>query len=232
MRVDLDKLERERSKRNSVRTNIEQVLRRVDNFLMQRASGAADISYPPRLTSPLPPGRKKGESIADALLRTRRQISAEQAELLRVRTAPPTPDEIKIGIIESVDRLAKEGRPSVTASDGRVELHWIDVQMHASPGSALSAPSGSASKMLAWLFREPLLKRLLREVEGNEDGIPSADRPRLIREAEGRILGLEVAEERLVMAALEQGLECHRRIDASPWAILGFVEEAVAEAAE
>jgi hypothetical protein len=46
VRADLDKLERERSKRNSVRTNVEQVLRRVDVFLMQRASGAADISYP------------------------------------------------------------------------------------------------------------------------------------------------------------------------------------------
>jgi hypothetical protein len=44
---------------------------------------------------------------------------------------------------------------------------------------------------------------------------------------------LEIAEERLVMAALEQGLECHRRIDANPWAILCAEPEAVrAEAAE
>jgi hypothetical protein len=54
-----------------------------------------------------------------------------------------------------------------------------------------------------------------------------------IREIEARILTLEVAEERLVMAALDAGLEVHRRIDASPWAILYADEEAVhAEAAE
>jgi hypothetical protein len=42
---------------------------------------------------------------------------------------------------------------------------------------------------------------------------------------------LEVAEERLVMAALDAGLEVHRRIDASPWAIL-YADEEVAHAAE
>jgi hypothetical protein len=44
---------------------------------------------------------------------------------------------------------------------------------------------------------------------------------------------LAVSPERLVMRALEQGLEVHRRIDASPWAILYAEPEAVrAEAAE
>ena len=38
--------------------------------------------------------------------------------------------------------------------------------------------------------------------------------------------------QRLVMAALDQGLEVHRRIDASPWAILYGGAEAHAEAAE
>jgi hypothetical protein len=82
--------------------------------------------------------------------------------------------------------------------------------------------------MLAWLFRKELLKKLLAAVDDVEVGIPSADRPRLIREAEGRVYALEVVEEKLVLAALDAGLECHRRIDASAWAILGYgVEEAV-----
>jgi hypothetical protein len=64
-------------------------------------------------------------------------------------------------------------------------------------------------------------------------GIASRERPRLIRAAEARIFALEVGEERLVVAALEQGLEVHRRIDASPWAILLADTEPVrAEAAE
>jgi hypothetical protein len=77
-----------------------------------------------------------------------------------------------------------------------------------------------------------LKKRLLSAVEDVHGGIPSAERPQRIRAAEERVFALETAEERLVCQALDAGLECHRRIDASPWAILGFVEEAVAEAAE
>jgi hypothetical protein len=69
--------------------------------------------------------------------------------------------------------------------------------LYAGPGGALSAPSGSASKLLCAL---------------------------------SRILALEVAEERLVMAALDAGLEVHRRVDASPCAILYAEEEAAAPA--
>jgi hypothetical protein len=119
--------------------------------LIQQASGAVEIAAPPRLTGPLPAGRKKGESIADALLRVRREIAAAQGELMRVKAAPPPKDEVQIAIIQEVDRLAAEGRPVVTTSDGKVELHWPDVQMYASPGATLSAPSGSASRLIAWL---------------------------------------------------------------------------------
>ena len=41
-----------------------------------------------------------------------------------------------------------------------------------------------------------------------------------MRALEARIYGLEITEERLVMAALDEGLEVHRRPDASPWAVL------------
>jgi hypothetical protein len=233
VRVDLDKLERERSKRNSVRANTEQVVSRLNNFLMERASGVSDVSYPPRLTS-VPVGRRKGESTTDAILRVRREISAATGELMRIKSAPLPKEEVQLALIQEVDRMASGGTPQVSVEAGRVTINWPDIQMYASPGSALSAPSGSASKMLAWLFRKELIKKLIAEVEDNEDGIPSADRPRLICEAEARIFGLEIVEEKLVMAALDAGLEVHRRIDASPWAILGYgAEEAVpAETAE
>jgi hypothetical protein len=54
-----------------------------------------------------------------------------------------------------------------------------------------------------------------------------------MRDAEARILVLEIAEERVVCEALDAGLEVQRRVDASPWAILYAEQEAAhAEAAE
>jgi hypothetical protein len=113
-------------------------------------------------------------------------------------------------------------------------VHWPDVQPYAAPGGALSAPSGSASRMLAALFGDQLKKLLVGSVDDIKGAILSAERPKRVREVEAHILALEVAEERLVMAALEEGVEVHRRIDASPWAILYADEEeaALAEAAE
>ena len=58
VRTDFDLLERERSKRNSVRANTEQVVSRLNNFLMERMSGASDIAPPPKLTS-VPAGRRR-----------------------------------------------------------------------------------------------------------------------------------------------------------------------------
>jgi hypothetical protein len=233
VRVDLDRLDKERSRRNGLRANCEQVLRQIDVFLMTRASGAGDFAAPPRLTK-VPAGRRKGESIADALLRTRREIASAQGELMRIKAAPLPADEIKLAIIERIDALAKAGAPAVVTEGGKVTVHWPDVMQYGVPGEALTAPSGSASKLMAWLFREPLLKKLIAGIEDNEDGVSSGERPQRVREVEERIFGLEIAEEKLVCQALDAGLEVHRRIDASPWALLdlGVVEKAVAEAAE
>ena len=87
--------------------------------------------------------------------------------------------------------------------------------------------------MLAALFPEQLKQLLTAGIVDSKNSVSSADRPRLIREAETRILALEVAEERLVCEAIDAGLEVHRRVNAGPWAILhSGAEESVAEAAE
>jgi Semialdehyde dehydrogenase, NAD binding domain len=128
--------------------------------------------------------------------------------------------EVDICLMSAGAAVSKEWSPKIAAA-GAV-------------GGALAAPSGSASKMLAALFPEQIKNLLLTGVEDVAGGIPSAERPQRIRDAEARILALEICEERLVCEALDAGLEVHRRIDANPWAIL-FAEppEAVrAEAAE
>jgi hypothetical protein len=130
--------------------------------------------------------------------------------------------------------MASEGKPHVSVDAGRIAIHWPDVMPYAVPGAALSAPSGCASKMLAALFPEEMKTLLVAGVKDVKGAVASAERPRLLREIEAHVLALEIGEERLVMAALDEGLEVHRRIEASPWAVLygGVEEEGIAEAAE
>jgi hypothetical protein len=231
VRTDLARLEGERQKRNSTRTNTEQVVSRLNNSIMQFFSGAAEVERPPWPSEV--PAARDGESVADALMRLRHEIAVAQGELLRIKAAAPPASEVKAALEAEVDRLAGNGAPQIAIEAGRVVVHWPDVQPYAAPGSALSAPSGSASSLLCALFPAQLKKLLTAGIVDTSGGIPSRERPRLIRAAEARIFALEVGEERLVVAALEQGLEVHRRIDASPWAILLADTEPVrAEAAE
>ena len=230
VRTDLARLEGERQKRNSTRTNTEQVVSRLNNSIMQFFSGAAEVERPPWPT--VVPAARDGESVADALMRLRHEIAVAQGELMCLKAAPPPASEIKAAIEAEVDRLAAAGAPQIAIEAGRVVVHWPDVLRFAVPGQALSAPSGSASQLLCALFPAQLKKLRTAGIADTRDSIPARSRPRLIREAEAHILALEVGEERLVVAALEQGLEVHRRIDSSPWAILLADVETVREAAE
>jgi hypothetical protein len=217
-RADLGKLEVERSKRNSVRSNVEQTVSRLNNFIGELFSGASDITRPP--WPDVVPRPAEGESLTDSILRLRREISIAQGELQCLRAAPPPAAEIKATIEAEVDRLAAAGAPQIAIEAGRVVVHWPDVLRFAVPGQALSAPSGSASQLLCALFPAQLKKLLTAGIVDTSGSVSSRERPRLIRAADAHVLALEIAEERLVVAALDAGLECHRRIDASPWAIL------------
>ena len=230
-RADLDKLELERSRRNAARSNVEQTCSRLDNFIMQRASGADDTATPPWPSNV--PGPNAGENLTDAILRLRHEIGIARGELQRIKTAPLPAAEVRAQIATDVDRMASDGIPRVSVDAGRVTVVWPDVMQFAAPSGALSAPSGSASKLLCALFPAELKKLLTAGIVDVKGAIPSADRPQRIREAEARIFALEVGEERLVMAALEAGVEVERRFDASLWAVLcAGAEETVAEAAE
>jgi hypothetical protein len=203
----------------------------LNNFIGELFSGAIEVERPQWPTAI--PGARDGEALTDAILRVRSEIAETRAQLVAVRTAPPPASEAKAVIEAEIDRMASTGRPHVSVDGGKIAINWPDVMRYAVPGAALSAPSGSASKLLCALFPTELKKLLTAGIVDVRGSIPSTERPRLIREAEARILALEIGEERLVMAALEQGLEVHRRIDASCWAILyAGAEEAVAEAAE
>ena len=229
----LDRLEKERSKRNSVRANTEQICSRLDVFILSRFSGAGDVTYPPQIT--VRPALRDGESVTDAILRLRDEISRARGELSRVRAAPLPADEIRAAVFEQVDRLAKEGEPRLSIEGPVVRLQWPDVQYFSAPGQALVAPSGGASKLLRWLHRDAIIERLTANVVDAPHAIPAGERPARIRALEERLFVLEVEEEYFVAQAIAAGLEAHRRPDASPFAILGWglqPQLPVAEAAE
>src|SRR5262245_17843864 len=86
VRADLDKLERERAKRNGIRNNTTQIVSRIDNFLGELFSGAVDIA-PPQWPSPVP-GARDRQSLRDAIWRWRSQAGIARHELTRIQAAP------------------------------------------------------------------------------------------------------------------------------------------------
>jgi hypothetical protein len=95
-------------------------------------------------------------------------------------------------------------------------------------GARGGAPSGGGSKFTAWLFRDMLLARLFEEanvVTDDAPGIDAASRSLAVEHLEAEILALERQEESLVEAAIAQGIEVHRRSNASALAILGLTRD-------
>lgn len=230
-----DKLERERSRRNSVAANTGQVVSRLTSFIEAWWMGSlSNIVEPPRIA--VTPRLLDGETAIDAVMRLRSEINQTRGELAKVQAAPLPANEVRAALIDAVDRMAEQGRPRIAIEGTRATVTWPDQQEFAAPGQALAAPSGGASKLMAWLHRDQIITQLTATLVDVVPGaIPAAERPGRIRELEENLFALEVQEEYFVGEAIAAGLECHRRVDASPWAILGWGlarEEALSEAAE
>jgi hypothetical protein len=165
---------------------------------------------------------REGEDLAAVITRVRRDISRAQAELTRVKTAPPTPAEAKSAVRAEIERLALLGKPSLQINGNKIAIHFLDQQMHAAPGQAFVAPSGSASAMLCWLFGDQIIKHATANLDQIEGGISTADRKRKVAELEAELFQLETDEESLVAQALDAGMEAHRRVHASGFALLGL----------
>jgi len=213
-----DRLNRLRSERNSLRGNVEQTLSQLNTAIMTAVGQDKPIYGTPVNTDAKP---HEGETIGAAILRVRGEIMRVRAELIALKEAPLPADEVKAAIVAEVDRLANEGAPRLDLREGKVKVRWPDVQEFAAPNTAFSAPSGSASRLAAWLFRDQLVEKLTAGVDGLE-GIPAAERPGLEKELRVALLQLELEEESLVEQAIAAGLEVHRRFDTLPFALLGL----------
>jgi hypothetical protein len=224
--AELEKLGAERAKRDGMKANAEQVLSGLNNFMgtlgidLPNAGGlrAANVTATPN----------KGENLADAIGRVRSEIGDAKGELQRTKIAPPTPEEIKEQLRQHVQALVLAGTPTFTVDGGRVVVYWPDTPtLGGARGEAISAPSGSASRLLACLFPDKVFELLCAGVDDVKGGISAAARPLIVAELEDKIMELEQIEEALVTQAIAAGLEVHRRSSASGWALLGIAQPAM-----
>ena len=201
MQGELQKLNEERMRRNGIRGNAEQVIAQL------RYRALAGDNLPGALLgcrpfSGAPAQPNAGETIADAVKRVRRELVQAQGELTQVRAAPLTAEEIKAHLTAEIDRMAANGQPQFDFADGKVQMVLADQQLYGGANTALAAPSGSAGRLLAWLFRDQLVRAVTTAADAVVGGISHVDRTRRIRELETHILALEHAEESLVVAGV------------------------------
>jgi hypothetical protein len=222
---DLGRLERQRSQRNSVRSNVGQTVSRLSNFIPLLTGGVgATVQWPPRGVRPNGGAQpNEGETLADAVLRVRGELAAVQREIAAVRSAQPAAAEVKAAVRAEIERKARAGMPRVSMDGGKVAIVWPDVMLYAAPGTAMAAPSGSASDFACWLFKDQILKRFAAHEGELSGGISAAERAGRIAALERQAFAFELEEESLVEQAIDAGIEVHRRIDASPFAVLGIV---------
>src|SRR5262245_58277240 len=173
-RAALQSANDERTKRQGLRGNAEQVLAQLRHtFLAGDGVGGpyGVCAYGGAKAEP-----RNGESLADAILRVRSALGRLQSELAAVRAAPPSAQEARAQIVAGVERLAERGRPQLSLAAGRATLQFADVLQHGTPGSALSAPSGSASALLCWLFRDDIIRLCTAQLDDAAGGLSAAER--------------------------------------------------------
>jgi hypothetical protein len=225
LRAQLQRIDRERAVRQATKQNLDQTISTLrEVFLL-----GGKLTFPVHEVH-VDARPQNGEDLKAAILRTRDEISAAQSELAAVKRALGTIEELGVELLMQLSRKAAAGRPRINVNAGKMSIGWPDVINLAPKGTALSAPMGSCSDMLCWLHEQEIAKKLVADLiaalpEGG--GITEAERTARIAEIEAAIARLEHEEEALIEQALAAGIEVHRRVNASPWALLGIAPGSV-----
>jgi hypothetical protein len=214
---DLKNRSNERDKRNSVRSNCEQIKSQLDSQFLptlntKRLRAVTIVAV-----------LGKGENLTDKILELRGAITAKHSQLQQLKASHLPPNEIEAKLIADIDRLAKGGSPHVNL-EGKVDIRWVDQNIYAAPNSPLVVPAGSVSAMFA-RFQPDRMLEILKESIGFANikgGIPQAEREPRMEKLAADLIALERQEECFVVMALAAGLEVHRRPYASGFAILGI----------
>ena len=227
LRVQLQRLDRERAVRQATKQNLDQTISTLREIFILGG----------RLTFPvhevhIDAQPRDREDLKAAILRTRNEISVAQSELRALRNAIGTLEELGVQVLREVERKAARGRPRVNVNAGKVSIAWPDVITLGPRDQVIGAPQAAASDMLCWLHEQEIAKKLVTDLVAQlpvGGGISEAERTARIAETEPAIARLENEEEALIEQALAAGIEVHRRVNASPWALLGIAPGAAEE---
>jgi len=226
LRDELEALARARSRREGLKANTLQCKSAIEQWLANLEMGNASVAGPLRPAN-VTPRFLDDETVESALLRVRRDIAGIKNELARIAAAPLPPQQIRAEIERQVEALAAQGRPRLDLEGGKVGLTFADQPAFANAGAALTAPSGSATRWLCWLFQDEIVRRLTVGVDGIENGLTREERETRTAELQRHMLAREHEEEALIVRALALGLDVHRRPGANVLALLEL--EAVSE---
>jgi hypothetical protein len=216
------RLDQERSARQATKQNLDQTISSLrEVFLL-----GGKLTWPVHAVH-VDARPQEGEDLPTAILRVRREISVAQGELRAARAAPGDLEELGVEVLMEIERKAQRGRPRVNINAGKVSINWPDTVALGPRNTVIGAPQGAASDQLCWLFQKEVSQKLVADLvdqqrEGGSTGITESERAARIVEIEHDIARLEHMEECLIEQAIDAGLEVHRRVNASPWALLSI----------
>ena len=159
------------------------------------------------------------------MLAARHEIDELTARLAQIDNAPYPASEIKARAVAFVKELAETGAPEIDSLlAGGNEIRWpSDFHLVGERGLPLT----NAPALLAWLFPDAMIKRVvaLVEEEAADDAgaIPAKDRPKMKEQIHDALLLANRVEEAAIMEGEARGVEIDRRGDADVRAVLGII---------
>ena len=172
----------------------------------------------------------KGETVFDAIERSRRRCRELKADLHRIASAPFPSSYAKQQMREQIEALAMQGAPSVSMlieHDGKIEFQTqrLMSDVHAERRSLAFTEVADAVALTCWLHKSALIAALDREIASEADdkaALTHEARQKAEAETMSDLLATERDESLFVWQAQSRGLPVEHRADISPLALLGL----------
>lgn len=161
---------------------------------------------------------KEGETLLEALKRVRGQIAELTSEQSAVKQASLPLGEMKALAKKWIDERAASARPTITASQDRFSINFVDPTAFTSHVDPIGA--------LCWLDPERMKARLFEQIDSmpkSRLALNATEKAERLRELQDALFDVERQEEAFIIAAEDVGQIVPRRVNASPAAILGLI---------